>query len=190
MKSSYFLGNGQFEVREEPIPALGPADVLVQVAACGVCGTDVHIYHGDKGSAEVHPPVVLGHEFAGTVVRTGKDVHGIREGDHVTVDPNIYCGKCHYCRIGKKHLCTSLFAIGVNRNGGFAEFCAGSGGRFDRVALVSDIRGGSDGFPSLLHTIAQLRERLVTAGRHAHKIEVEHLRYHAASSSPAGERLL
>ena len=124
MKSSYFLGSGQFEVREEPIPAIGPEDVLVQVAACGVCGTDVHIYHGDKGSAEVCPPVVLGHEFAGTVVRVGEKVTGVREGDHVTVDPNIYCGKCHYCRIGKKHLCTSLYAIGVNRNGGFAEYCA------------------------------------------------------------------
>ena len=124
MKSSYFLGNGKFEVREEEIPGIGPEDVLVKVAACGVCGTDVRIYHGDKGSAEVHPPVVLGHEFAGVVVRTGEKVLGIHEGDHVTVDPNIYCGKCHYCRIGRKHLCTFLFAIGVNRNGGFSEYCS------------------------------------------------------------------
>ena len=123
MKSSYFLGNGQFEVREEPIPAVGPQDVLVKVAACGVCGTDVHIFHGDKGSAEVHPPVVLGHEFAGTVVSVGEQVKNYVPGDHVTVDPNIYCGKCHYCRIGKKQLCENLYAIGVNRNGGFAEYC-------------------------------------------------------------------
>lgn len=123
MKSCYYLGNKQFEVREEPIPSPGPEEVLVKVDSCGVCGTDVHIYHGDKGSAEVIPPVVLGHEFAGTVVSTGSRVTGLKAGDHVTVDPNIYCGKCHYCRIGKKQLCENLYAIGVNRNGGFAEYC-------------------------------------------------------------------
>lgn len=124
MRSNYFLGNGEFEVREEPLPALGAHDVLVKVAACGICGTDVHIYHGDKGSAEVNPPVVLGHELAGVVEKTGSQVTTLQVGDHVTVDPNIYCGKCHYCQIGKKQLCTSLYAIGVNRNGGFAEYCA------------------------------------------------------------------
>ena len=124
MKSNYFLGNGEFEVREEPIPTIGDSDVLVKVAACGICGTDVHIYHGDKGSAEVKPPVVLGHELAGVVEKVGSKVTAVQVGDHVTVDPNIYCGKCHYCQIGKKQLCTNLYAIGVNRNGGFAQYCA------------------------------------------------------------------
>lgn len=124
MKSNYFLGDGRFEVREEPIPELGENDVLVKVAACGICGTDVHIYHGDKGSAEVNPPVVLGHELAGVIEKTGSKVTTLRVGDHVTVDPNIYCGKCHYCQTGKKQLCTQLYAIGVNRNGGFAQYCA------------------------------------------------------------------
>lgn len=124
MKANYFLGSGRFEVREDPIPAIGPDDVLVKVAACGVCGTDVHIYHGDKGSAAVIPPVVLGHELSGTVVKTGENVKSLKAGDHVSVDPNSYCGKCHYCRIGKKQLCASLYAVGVNRNGGFEEYCA------------------------------------------------------------------
>ena len=124
MKASYFLGKGRFETAEEPIPEFGPGDVLVRVAACGVCGTDVHIYHGDKGSAEVHPPVVLGHELSGTVEAVGAEVTRFRPGDHVTVDPNSYCGKCHYCQIGKKQLCEHLYAVGVNRNGGFAEYCA------------------------------------------------------------------
>lgn len=124
MKSNYFLGNGQFQVVEEPVPAIGELDVLVKVSACGICGTDVHIYHGDKGSAQVTPPVVLGHELAGTVEKTGEKVTALKVGDHVTVDPNIYCGKCHYCQIGKKQLCDNLYAIGVNRNGGFAEYCA------------------------------------------------------------------
>ena len=123
MKATYFKGNGQFETMEEPITPCGPYDVCVKVSACGVCGTDVHIYHGDKGSAEVHPPVVLGHEFSGTVESIGDMVTTLKVGDHVTVDPNIYCGKCHYCQIGKKQLCSNLYAIGVNRNGGFAEYC-------------------------------------------------------------------
>lgn len=124
MKANYFLGGGKFELRQDPIPALGPGDVLIKVAACGVCGTDVHIYHGDKGSAPVHPPVVLGHELSGTVVKTGPKVQKLQEGDRVSVDPNCYCGTCPYCRSGKKQLCTSLYAVGVNRNGGFAEYCA------------------------------------------------------------------
>ena len=72
----------------------------------------------------MHPPVVLGHELSGTVVKTGPQVQKLTEGDRVSVDPNCYCGTCPYCRIGKKQLCTSLYAVGVNRNGGFAEYCA------------------------------------------------------------------
>lgn len=123
MRGTYFLGNGEFETSEMPEHALSGKEVLIKVAACGVCGTDVHIFHGDKGSAEVTPPVVLGHELSGTVVSVGNDVTSLAVGDHVTVDPNSYCGQCHYCRIGKKQLCTSLYAVGVNRDGGFAEYC-------------------------------------------------------------------
>ena len=123
MRGTYFLGNGAFETRDIPEHPLAPREVLIQVAACGVCGTDVHIYHGDKGSAEVIPPVVLGHELSGTVAAVGAAVKTLHVGDHVAVDPNCYCGECHYCRRGKKQLCTNLHAIGVNENGGFADFC-------------------------------------------------------------------
>lgn len=123
MKGAYFLGSKQFEVREEAIPEPGDKDVLLRVGACGVCGTDVHIYHGDKGSAQVHPPVILGHELAGVVEKVGSQVTDLKVGDHVAVDPNSYCGTCHYCQIGKKQLCQNLYAVGVNRNGGFAEYC-------------------------------------------------------------------
>lgn len=122
MKGTYFLGNKQFETREVVLRKPGAGEVVVKVAACGICGTDVHIYHGHKGSAEVVPPVILGHEFAGVVTEIGPDVDTVKVGDHVTVDPNIYCGKCHFCKIGKKQLCSNLQAIGVNRDGGFAEY--------------------------------------------------------------------
>lgn len=123
MRANYFLGNQTFEVRETEIPSIGPTDILLRVAACGVCGTDVHIYHGSKGSADVHPPVVLGHELSGIVAACGAEVTKLQPGDHVTVDPNIYCGSCPACRSGKKQLCENLYAIGVNRDGGFAEYC-------------------------------------------------------------------
>lgn len=123
MRGTYFLGNGAFETREMAQRPLGEGEVLLRVAACGICGTDVHIYHGDKGSAEVTPPVVLGHELSGTVAEVGPGVTRLRPGDRVAVDPNHYCGVCHYCGIGKKQLCSHLFAIGVNRDGGFAEYC-------------------------------------------------------------------
>lgn len=123
MKGTYFLGNKQFKVCDIPIQKPEDKEVLIRVAACGICGTDVHIYQGDKGSTDVIPPVVLGHELAGVVEEVGAAVTTLKPGDHVTVDPNIYCGKCHYCQIGKKQLCENLFAVGVNRNGGFAEYC-------------------------------------------------------------------
>ena len=122
MKGNYFLGSRQFQVREMSFPPLGDFEVKIQNMAAGICGTDIHIYHGEKGSAEVTPPVVLGHEYAGVVVETGRGVTTVRTGDHVTVDPNIYCGTCPYCKAGKKQLCSNLVAVGVNFDGGFAQY--------------------------------------------------------------------
>ena len=123
MKATFYLGDGHFETRELELRQPEPDEVLLRVAACGICGTDIHIAHGDKGSAEVTPPVVLGHELAGVVEAAGKAVTGLSVGDHVAVDPNIYCGKCRFCKTGKKQHCEHLKAIGVNRDGGFAERC-------------------------------------------------------------------
>lgn len=125
MRGSFFLGADhapKFEVRDMEFAPLGDYEVLVKNKACGVCGTDVHIYHGEKGSAEVTPPVVLGHEFAGIVEKVGSKVTTVKPGDHVAMDPNMYCGKCRPCRMGRKQNCENLFALGVNVNGGFAEY--------------------------------------------------------------------
>ena len=125
MKGCFFVGaehEPKFEVREMTFGPLGPHDILVNNKACGICGTDVHIYHGEKGSAEVTPPVVLGHEFAGVVAKVGEEVTSFKPGDHVAMDPNMYCGQCVPCRVGKKQECEHLFALGVNVNGGFAEY--------------------------------------------------------------------
>lgn len=125
MKGCFFLGaqsEPKFEVRHMDFPPLGPHQVLVKNMACGVCGTDVHIYEGGKGSADVTPPVVLGHEYSGVVVEVGSAVTTVAVGDHVALDPNMYCGLCLPCRMGKKQNCRNLFALGVNVDGGMAEF--------------------------------------------------------------------
>lgn len=87
MKSAVFYAAHDLRVEEHPIPVLGPEDVLVQVKACGVCGTDVHIYEGDEGAAAVTPPTILGHEFSGVVSAVGSHVTGIKAGDRVCIDP-------------------------------------------------------------------------------------------------------
>ena len=122
MKASRFMGNMTFAVEDLPVPQAGPGELVVRNKVCGVCGTDVHIYHGEPGSADVNPPVVLGHEYSGEVVEVGEGVTGFAVGDHVTIDPNIYCGHCPYCQNGKKQLCPSMEAIGVTRDGGFAQY--------------------------------------------------------------------
>lgn len=108
MRGNYFLGanhSPKFEVREMEFPDLKENEVLIRNKACGVCGTDVHIYHGEAGSAEVNPPVVLGHEFAGIVEKVGSAVKNLKPGDHVAMDPNMYCNECLPCRMGKKQNC-------------------------------------------------------------------------------------
>ena len=122
MRSNYFMGNQRFEMHTGTVPVPAKKEVLVKVMSCGICGADVHIYHGEPGSAEVVPPVVLGHEFSGIVEAAGEEVTLFKKGDHVAIDPNIYCGLCRSCRMGRKQNCEHLVALGVNINGGFAEY--------------------------------------------------------------------
>lgn len=111
-------------VEEIDRPQIKSDEVSVEVKACGICGTDLHIYHGDPGSTEVDPPIVLGHEMAGEVVAVGSQVEHLQLHDRVSIDPNIYCGTCKFCREGRKHLCDRLQAVGVTRNGGMARYSA------------------------------------------------------------------
>ncbi|GAB4561627.1 MAG: zinc-dependent alcohol dehydrogenase family protein [Anaerolineae bacterium] len=120
MKAMLFEGKGAVAIvdREDPRPSEG--ELLVRVRASGVCGTDRHIYHGHSPA---RPPVILGHEFSGEVVDVGPGVDRGWVGRRVSIDPNIYCGACEYCRDGRPQLCTGLEAIGVTRDGGFADLC-------------------------------------------------------------------
>jgi len=102
-------------------PAIGTGDVLVRVAYCGICGTDLHIYDGEFPAKF---PLVLGHEFSGVVERTGKGVKSLKVGEYVAVDPNISCGTCYYCKKGMTNFCQRWEAVGVTRQGAFAELVA------------------------------------------------------------------
>ncbi len=102
-------------------PACAPDEVIVQIAQCGICGTDVHIYHNEYMSDF---PLIPGHEFAGTVVEIGSAVRNVRKGDRVAVDPNLYCGECDFCRNEQANHCSNWQGIGITRGGGFAQYVA------------------------------------------------------------------
>lgn len=123
MKAGVFYSKDNLRVEEiaKPIPQKG--EVLIRVKACGICGTDVHIFKGDKGCFPTPMGTVLGHEFAGIVEEVGDDVKEIKAGDRVCVDPNKLCNECYYCKSGIGHFCESMTGIGTGINGGFAEYC-------------------------------------------------------------------
>jgi len=115
------------DVRDVPEPAVGDADVLVRVRACGICGSDVHGYDGSSGRRI--PPAVMGHEAAGVVERIGVAVQRVGPGDRVTFDSTVSCGRCDYCRAGRSNLCDRRKVLGVScadyrRAGAFAELVA------------------------------------------------------------------
>ncbi len=129
MKSLLLSEYNHLEIADLPLPAVGADDVLVRVEACGICGSDVHGYDGSTGRRI--PPIVMGHEAAGTVEAAGANVHGYAKGDRVTFDSTIYCGECAYCARGEINLCNNRQVIGVScgdyrRYGAFAEYVCGA----------------------------------------------------------------
>ncbi len=110
-------------LEEVPVPVPGDGEVLVRVEAASVCGTDLHIFRWDAWSQQrVRAPLTLGHEFAGTVAETGRDVRHARVGDYVSAESHITCGACFHCRTGRAHLCERTEILGVDRDGAFAEY--------------------------------------------------------------------
>jgi L-iditol 2-dehydrogenase len=127
MKALLLSQYNHLEIAELPEPTAGPDEVLIRVAACGICGSDVHGYDGSSGRRI--PPIVMGHEAAGHIAAVGKLVKNFAEGDRVTFDSTIYCGDCPHCRRGNINLCDRRQVLGVScgdyrRAGAFAEFIA------------------------------------------------------------------
>src|ERR1700730_13476052 len=127
MKALLLSKYRHLEITDLPVPATGPDEVLIRVAACGICSSDVHGYDGSSGRRI--PPIVMGHEAAGRIAAVGAGVTGWAEGDRVTFDSTIYCGACGYCKRGEVNLCDHRQVLGVScgdysRAGAFAEFVA------------------------------------------------------------------
>ena len=123
MKAVVVAEPGSVHVADIPVPTPGPDEVLIEVGACGICGTDIHIIDGEFPPTVY--PIVIGHEFGGEVTAIGADVKGIAVGDRVGVDPTLSCGACYFCQRGMGNLCERWNAVGVGHNqGGFAEYVA------------------------------------------------------------------
>src|SRR5437879_811964 len=111
------------DVREVKIPGFGRTDVLVKVKVASICGTDLHIYNWDRWAQNrIHPPLIPGHEFCGEVAAFGDEVTSVKEGDFVSAEMHVACGKCLQCRTGEAHICQNVKIIGVDTNGAFAEY--------------------------------------------------------------------
>ena len=125
MKAMLLSEYKKLSIVDLPMPEVGPEDLLVQVKACGICGSDIHGYDGSSGRRI--PPLIMGHEAAGIVAAVGNQVKGFKEGDRVTFDSTVSCGRCAACRRGSINLCENRQVLGVScnefkRHGAFAEY--------------------------------------------------------------------
>ncbi|MFG2648911.1 L-threonine 3-dehydrogenase [Streptomyces sp. NPDC048436] len=138
-----------------PEPVIGHGDVLIKVLRTGICGTDLHIRAWDGWAQQaVAAPLVVGHEFVGEVVETGRDVADINIGDRVSGEGHLVCGKCRNCQAGRRHLCRATVGLGVGRDGAFAEYVAlpASNVWVHRVPVDLDVAAIFDPFGNAVHT--------------------------------------
>jgi 2-desacetyl-2-hydroxyethyl bacteriochlorophyllide A dehydrogenase len=160
MKAAVVVTPGTIEIQNVPDPTPGPTDVVVQPAAVGICGTDLHIMDGEFAPSF---PIVPGHEFAGEIVAVGSAVTGYAAGDRVAVDPSLFCGHCYYCKRARGNQCENWGAIGVSVSGGAAEYVAAPMANLFRLpehlaardaALIEPLSCAVRGFDVLPHTMA------------------------------------
>lgn len=167
MKAVVISAPGQVEICTVDDPVPGPREVVVDVAACGLCGTDLHILQGEFAPTL---PIIPGHEFAGVVAAIGSGVTELAIGDRVAVDPSLYCFECRYCRAGRNNLCARWAAIGVSNPGGAAEYAVAPVGncvrlpehvRTEDAALIEPLSCAVRGYDVLR---AQLGSRVLIYG--------------------------
>ncbi len=127
MKALLLTEYKKLEYTDVPLPDIGPKEVLIQVKATGICGSDIHGYDGSSGRRI--PPLIMGHETAGVIAQVGAEVTEWKPGERVTCDSTVYCGECFYCRRGEINLCDNRRVLGVStgeyrRHGAFADYVA------------------------------------------------------------------
>ncbi len=137
MKSVVIQHPGKLVIEERPLPQPAAGEVRVKVSYAGICGSDVHIHHGQNPFAKY--PRVIGHEFFGHIDGVGDGVEACRIGERVVVDPVVSCGHCYPCSIGRPNVCTELQVIGVHRDGGFSDYaCAPAANAYVVPAVIPD----------------------------------------------------
>ncbi len=145
MKALVWEGPRAMSVHDEPVPSVAPDEVLVKVAYCGICGSELSGYLGHNALRV--PPLVMGHEFSGHITEIGDDVwtHNpeLAVGARVTVDPMVYDGTCRYCREGRQHLCLHRSLIGAHRPGAFAQYVAAPAHMVFTLPDAMDLRTGA-----------------------------------------------
>ncbi len=143
------------EMRDVPIPSIGPRDVLIKIRATSICGTDLHIFKWDPWSAgRIKPPIIMGHELSGEIVDAGRDVTSVKVGDFVSAESHIVCGVCDLCRTGNGHICRNTKIIGVDRDGCFAEYIAlpAENAWIDPPDMPAEIAALQENFGNAVHT--------------------------------------
>jgi L-iditol 2-dehydrogenase len=141
MLQAKLVTEGEFTLEEVEVPEINKDQVLIKVEKCGICGSDMHTYHGKHPF--VKPPLVLGHEFAGTISKIGSEVgNQFKLGQRVAVEPSIVCGECRNCRDGRYNICDHLSVIGCLTDGAFTEYIAISG---EKVVPIEDTMSFEDG---------------------------------------------
>lgn len=164
-----------FEVAEAPIPEPDPNQVLVKVQAASICGTDLHIYRWDDWAASrLQPPLIVGHEVCGEIVARGANVTNPELGDFVSLESHEVCNTCPYCRTGQGHLCENTRLIGVDRDGGFAEY------------IAIDAQNAWPNPPQLALEIAVLQENFGNAVHAAFTVDLRAKKVLVTGAGPVG----
>src|SRR5579875_993332 len=144
------------EMREVPVPSIGPDDVLIAVETASVCGTDLHIFQWDPWAQNrIKPPYVPGHEFSGTVAAVGERVTNVRPGDFVSAEMHVACGHCLQCKTGQAHVCQFVKILGVDADGAFADYVRIPASNVWKLDPVIPRDWGSlfDPFGNAVHTV-------------------------------------
>ncbi len=132
MKAAVYLGLNNIEIQEVPLPRVQPMHVLINIARTGICGTDLSIFAGKHPRAKA--PLIMGHELVGKIVDIGDGItRTVEIGDNVSANPLLWCGKCRSCMRGTPHICNSLNLIGIDIDGGFAEYVNVSADRVHKL---------------------------------------------------------
>lgn len=145
-------------LQDVPEPEIGINDVLIEVLRTGICGTDLHIYKWDEWAQRTIPvPMHIGHEFVGRIVKTGSNVNDFHEGEIVSGEGHVVCGRCRNCMAGRRHLCAHTQGVGVNRPGAFAEYIALPMSNIWRHSngIDLDVAAIFDPFGNAVHTALQ-----------------------------------